>query len=375
MPNIIDYIKWRGDLSLSSAPFCEVDNLILSYLAYVNLDGIAPACQMGAITVKETSDLFFDAYTPNDLKKDLSFIRLAPEVLKAMAKSARFQNAIIQNYTNTIEPEKELQFAALEIVLEDETSYIAFRGTDDTIVGWKEDFHLSNGLVPSQKAAAEYMNLCGGANRRALRVGGHSKGGNLAIYGAAFCNTEVKERIIAVYDNDGPGFLKEFVKAEEIESIRDRIHRFIPESSVIGMLFEHLAVPQFVASSQKGIMQHDGLSWQVMGPKFKKEKALNPKAVLLDETLRQWIDEMNVEDRTMVINDFFAVLEATQVKTLTELQTGGLRNVKTILGKLDEVQPETKETVENLIKSLSGNWFEALFKMDSKQKTLESKEK
>lgn len=358
MPNVIDYLKWRGDLTFSQFPFCEVDNLILSYLSYVNLDGIAPAPQMGSVTVKELSELFFDFHTQEELEADRSFIRLAPYMMGEMAKTARFQNAKVKNYVNEVTQEEEMQFSAVELILDDGSSYIAYRGTDDTIVGWKEDFHLSTGLVPAQEAATAYLNQAAGESARMLRVGGHSKGGNLAVYAAAMCDEKVQERIKAVYCNDGPGFLESFFDEPGLKRIESRIRRYIPESSVIGMLFLHTSAPVIIRSSQKGILQHDGLSWQVLGPGFERADELNRKAALFNETLHHWIDDLEPEKRAAVVGDFFAVLEATGAQTLTRLQEGGIGYAKVMLKQVEKLSPDTKSAVDELLKSLFSHWKE-----------------
>lgn len=354
MPNIMDYLQWRGDLTLSQSPFCEVDNLILSYLSYVNLDGIAPAPQMGAMTVKEASNLFFDLYSPECLKADRSFIRLAPYVMEAMAGAQRFQNAKIQNYVNELAFDEQFQFAALEIVLDDGTSYVAYRGTDDTIVGWKEDFQLSTGVVPAQRKAADYLNRVAGNSMRKLRVGGHSKGGNLAVYAAAMCEPEVQERIEAVYCNDGPGFLDTFLTDSGFQRILPKIQRFVPEASVIGMVLGHGDEPTVISSSQKGILQHDGLSWEVLGARFLRKEKIDRRTEIFNDTLHNWLENLEPDTRAEVVGDFFSVLEATGAQTLTGLQEGGLRYVSVMMKKAESLRPETKIAVDDLLKSLFG---------------------
>ena len=209
MGNIMDYISWRGDLTFEQSKFNEVDNLILACFSYVNLDGIPAVAEQKGIELKNLTEEFMKLHTMEELEADKSFIRLAPFMMLEMAETNRFGNSVIRNYVNEIVTEAEQQFAAVEIVLEDGTSYVSFRGTDDTIIGWKEDFNLSTGVVPAQERAVEYVRRVSENTSGMLRVGGHSKGGNLAIYGAVMCK-EAHEKIMEVYSNDGPGFSKEF---------------------------------------------------------------------------------------------------------------------------------------------------------------------
>lgn len=360
--NFIDYIQWRGDLSLAQSPFNEVDNLILAYLSYVNLDGIAPGPGEGRMTVEEMSDCFFSMYTEEDLKRDKSFIRMTPYMMRDMAQSRRFGGAVIQNYVNKIEEDTVLQFCALEIILEDGTSYVSFRGTDDTIVGWKEDFQLCNGVVPAEKEAAAYLNLVGGQSERPLRVGGHSKGGNLAIYASVDCDETVQDKIIEVFNNDGPGFAKEILDTPAFARVRSKMKRIIPESSVIGMLLEHVTEPVIIKSSQKGILQHDGFSWEVLGKSFVRCEERSNMSKVFDKTLRGWIDGMDPCQRADFINAFFSVLEAPGVMTLTELQDGGVKNIRAMLKQMESLTPESRKIVDELLKGFVSNWTEFLTK-------------
>lgn len=361
MGNIKDYIKWRGDLTFGQSRFNEVDNLILACLSYVNLDGIDRILPGKRTSLQEVSELFFSMHTESELKKDKSFPRLMPDMMREMVKSARFQNAEIGNYVNEIVTEKEQQFSALEIRLDDGTTYISYRGTDGTIIGWKEDFNLSNGIIPAQMRAAEYLDECAGGSERALRIGGHSKGGNLAVYAASKCRTEIKENIIAVYDNDGPGFTRELTADQGFQKMKSRVCRIIPECSIIGMLLCQEKEPVIVNSSQRGILQHDGLSWEVMGPSFVRCAALNKRAVIFNDTLQKWIENMDTKQRDKFIDDLFSVFEITGAQTFSQLQNGGIKNVKAMLRRIDELEPNSKKIVQELIYQLFSHWSEFIF--------------
>lgn len=351
--NFVDYLVWRGDLSLEKSEFNEVDNLILSYLAYVNLDGVAPGMGEVKVTIKEISNRFFEIHSEEELKKDRSFVRMAPHMMKDMAETVRFGNCRIGNYVNKIDAGRDMQFAALEIVLDDNSSYVSFRGTDDTIVGWKEDLNLSNGEVSAEREAMGYLNQVGAeCEGYVLRVGGHSKGGNLAVYAATCCRPEIQNRISVVYNNDGPGFTAEFLGNTELQIIRPRIKRYIPESSVIGMLLEHVAEPIVIKSSQKGILQHDGFSWEVLGPKFLHCEQLSNSAIVMNQIISNWVNGLDRQGREQVISDLFEVLEAPGTETLTQLQENGLKNVPVMMKKIETMAPGSKVALENLFRDL-----------------------
>ena len=359
MGNIMDYISWRGDLTFAQSPFNEVDNLILACFSYVNLDRIPAVTRQKGIELKKLVKEFKKLHTIKELEADKSFIRLAPFMMFEMAESVRFGNCVIRNYVNEIVTEAEQQFSAVEIVLEDGTSYISFRGTDDTIIGWKEDFNLSTGVVPAQERAVEYMQRISDKASGMLRVGGHSKGGNLAIYGSVMCKS-VHDKILEIYSNDGPGFSKEFQESPETAEMMPKIIRIIPEYSIIGTLLEHEKQPIIVASTSRGLLQHDGFSWEVQGPGLVRRDSLNKTALRFIEILHKWIDGMDMEQKRLLIEDLFATLQASGYENLSEVQSGGLKSLAAMVKRLDKFAPESRGMMQELLTAICGGWLEQL---------------
>jgi len=355
----MDYISWRGDLSFAQSPFNEVDNLILACFSYVNLDGIPAVSGQKGIELKKLVKEFKKLHTIKELEADKSFIRLAPFMMFEMAKSVRFGNCVIRNYVNEIVTEAEQQFSAVEIVLDDGTSYISFRGTDDTIIGWKEDFNLSTGVVPAQERAVEYMQRISDKAYGMLRVGGHSKGGNLAIYGSVMCKS-AHDKILEIYSNDGPGFSKEFQESPETAEMMPKIIRIIPEYSIIGTLLEHEKQPIIVASTSRGLLQHDGFSWEVQGPGLVRRDSLNKTALRFIEILHKWIDGMDTEQKRLLIEDLFATLQASGCENLSEVQSGGIKSLAAMVKRLDKFAPESRGMMQELLTAICGGWLEQL---------------
>lgn len=366
MGNIMDYISWRGDLSFEQSQFNEVDNLILACFSYVNLDGISAVTKQKGIGLKKLTKEFMKLHTMKELEADKSFIRLAPFMMMKMAKSVRFGKCVVRNYVNDIVTEAEQQFAAMEIVLEDGTSYVSFRGTDDTIIGWKEDFNLSTGVVPAQKRAIEYLQKISEHTDGMLRVGGHSKGGNLAIYGSVMCKS-AHEKILEIYSNDGPGFSREFQELPEMKEMMPKVIRIIPEYSIIGTLLEHEKEPVIVASSSKGLLQHDGFSWEVQGPALVRRDSLNKTALRFIEILHKWIDGMDTEQKRLLIEDLFATLQASGYENLSEVQSGGLKSLAAMVKRVEKFAPESRGMMQELLTAICGGWLEQL-QADTKDK-------
>ena len=222
------------------------------------------------LCIKDLSERFSTEKKEQDMKAESAFLQNTPVLLEKMARSKRFRECIVGGFVNEILSRQAQQFAAVMIGLGDGTSYISFRGTDDTIVGWKEDFNLSNGVVPSHRKALEYLEEHGTYLQSMLQ-----------------CNEILQEKILSVYDNDGPGFPEEFFSPERVEKVLPKVTRIIPEASVIGMLLTHQKEPLIVASSQKGILQHDAFTWEVMGPSFIQKETLTRRAAASDRSLHK----------------------------------------------------------------------------------------
>ncbi|MCR5716670.1 MAG: DUF2974 domain-containing protein [Lachnospiraceae bacterium] len=358
MADFTEYLDWRGDLTFQAAPFNEIDDLLLSYLSYVNFDGILPEDSETEMTIAEAGDLFFGMHTEEELKSNRSFIRLAPRVLRKMAASKRFASFRLRNYVNHIDLEKEEQFSAVEIRCAQFT-YISYRGTDDTIVGWKEDFNISCQVTPAEDEAVAFLNRLSDGLYLPVRLGGHSKGGHLAVYAASMCERSIQDHIISIGDFDGPGFQKEFLESDGYRTIRDRIHRYIPETSIVGMLLEMDVEPVIISSTENGPMQHDAFSWEVLGTHFVTASELSMEGKLFDETLTAWLTDVDMADRKPYIDDLFSVLEASGAETLTDLQKGGVKAITQMLQQMARLNSSTARTTRKLLSLLFENWLNA----------------
>ncbi len=352
MGNLLDYLDWRGDLTFDLVPFGEIDGLILSCLSYVDLDNVVPGPGDGEIDLAAAKTMFQMWQGDPNIKRKKTFISWAPDLLLKMAGSTRYANALLRNYVNIVDEEAELQFSALEVVTEDGVSFVSFRGTDDRLVGWKEDFNMSYRDVPADLEAVAYMNKIQKDGSGQLRIGGHSKGGHLAVYAAAFCDPEIRTRIQAIYDLDGPGVRESIYAMPELGEIADRIHRYIPEESVIGMLLEHHVPPVILRSNENGIMQHNPLSWQMTGNILQTVPSLGKMGTMFDAAFRQWVHSVPEEERHIFIDDIFDMLEASGAENLSDLPKKLAKAPKEVLERMEQFEPETKEIYVLLWKSL-----------------------
>lgn len=347
MANLLDYLDWRGDLTLDQSPFNEVDNLILAELSFVDFKEIVPAPGEGeSVNLREAAEAFFAKF-PAGEKIDMGVLVPAaiPDMLRKMADSRRFGDMRLNCFVDHLDVGRGEQFAALAIETGDKTLYLSFRGTDDTLAGWKEDFELAcMPEVPAQKKALDYVrDAAKQFPRKKLRLGGHSKGGNLAVYAGVFCPESVQRRIIAVWSNDGPGFHTDLLDLPEHRRIAERIYSIVPKSSVVGMLLEHEEDYTVVDSDQLGFMQHDGFSWQVMGDHFVTLRQVTRQAHLSDQELRKWVHGLSVEQREVFVNAMFDVLTASGAVTLTDLKDDSFKAVGAIIKAMKDLDKETRD--------------------------------
>lgn len=336
MPNIFDYLDWRGDIKLSADPFNDVDNLILAELTYTAFDGIVAGSGKG-MPLHEVRDAFFTVNSRAEIERNDDIRSRASLLMDGMVTGARFRDILLSDYVNIIDAEDDLQMAAITYTLGDGSAYIAFRGTDNTVVGWKEDFNMSYlHETGGQREAIRYLNSVGSGLDMPLRVGGHSKGGNFAVYASAFCMPEVREKITAIYTNDGPGFRNEVMESEGYRQISSKIRSIVPESSVIGMLLKSSAEPLIVDSSGKFLQQHDGMTWQVMRNAFVPARQTDVGRFIKD-TQNDWLSKLDDDTRKSFVNQLFSILNSTGADTFGEMKGQKLKTMERIFSTAQDM--------------------------------------
>ena len=223
--------------------------------------------------------------------------------------------------------------------------YVSFRGTDDTIVGWKEDFEFSYLVgTTGQREAVQYMDHLLEVDMP-IMIGGHSKGGNFAVYASAFCRQEIQDRITDVWNNDGPGFPRSVLAEEGYQRIRDRIHSIIPENSIVGILMHNDVEHKVIDSSEKGAAQHDARSWQVVRDHFEEVDQRSLKSFIFDETITRWLHDLSDEERHSFIESVFGVLEDTGLMTLDEINASWITTYPAIIQSLKNLPKEKRDEV------------------------------
>lgn len=305
MGNILDYAKEVTD-SFEEKPFCEVDSLILSQLSYLDFSGLVPSTLDAPVLLSDiVSDSAVAALTHRDRVPELD-----SRLVRGLAANPRFQGLRLGGYVNIIDKEAEEQFSAMTFLLKDFT-YVAFRGTDSSYVAWKEDFNLAFlSPVPAQEAGAAYLDWVAGAVPGELRAGGHSKGGNIAVYSSLFCSPETRKRIFRCYSHDGPGFPEGVLQSPEFAEMESRLHKTIPQSSLVGLLLQHQENYRIIRSDQFWILQHDPYSWLVTDGDFEYLESLSYGARFLDQNLNAWIASLSPEELSNFADALYKVLQA-----------------------------------------------------------------
>ena len=341
MANMLDYLVWRGDIPLSVVPWGGVDGLICAQFSYLDFHG---GQNTKGWTLEELNRI--DALQEGTSN---SFAG-RKAVFQKMAESARFSETRMHHAIALTDPEIEMQFSAMCLDLPDGTTCVAFRGTDNTIVGWREDFNMAyQTRVPAQEAATLYLTRAAGLSDRPLRIVGHSKGGNLAVYASACVSKKIQKRIESIWSYDGPGMNREMSQTEGFGRIRERIHSYVPQTSIIGMLMDYYEPYTVVHSTASGISQHDPMTWQIYGPQFVTQPNVDQTAKVTRDTLHNWLQNSTPEPRADFVDVLFRLVDTTKATRMSDLTGEKFRSLLTMVGNRKEVNPEARRVFNRLM--------------------------
>lgn len=370
---MLDYLDWRGDLSFAAAPFNDVDALALCQIAYMPFDGLVPGLdRRDRVSFARLAQRYLTQEGEHKSSLGVLIDAETMELLQKMAASRRFRNVRAGFYINDVDMEEEKQFCAITFFISEELVFVAYRGTDDTLVGWKEDFNMSfRQTVPAQLEADRYFqgvmkNIEDQGFDGKVILGGHSKGGNLAVYAGMMAEPQVQELLEKIYNFDGPGFGEQVIESSEYLRVKEKIHTLLPQSSVVGMLLGHEEEYTVVKSRDSGLLQHNPLSWQVLGPDFVTVNHISAGSTLLDRSLKQWIAGMEPEQTEGFVEAMFQILGACDAETLTQLTMGRTKNVLAMIRSYKDCSDDTKALLKETMKSLGNigrnTFFEFLTK-------------
>ena len=340
MKNFLNYLE-DNNKTFKEDSFNIVDSLVLAYLSYLYFPS----------TLTKLKDL--DISKTTKVEKNREFI-------KRVITSKRYKDIESCFYVEDTNDLIEKQFSAVTFLLPNNTMYISFRGTDSTLTGWKEDFNMAFMLpVPAQKEALNYVEKITKLIPRKFYIGGHSKGGNLAVYAGCNLSNDLSKRIIKIYSHDGPGFLKEFLTTSNYQNIKDKIEKVVPSSSIIGMLLYTNEHYKIIKSSERGILEHDPFSWIVKDNNFIILKKLSDGTAYTNKVINDFLNSLSKKEREIFIDSLFTVLKSTGLTTLDEISKNFIIKIPNILisiYKLDDVNKKyIIKTIKALIKSCITN--------------------
>lgn len=347
MGDIISFVYEYGGFTFAEKPFCEIDGLIFSHFSYFIYTGIVPmiedsmpAMRLSDVAQKIDWNNFISVKWETEKNRELFY---------KTAFSRRYRNTGLNFLVEELDSKKDMQFCAVTFILGNGDVFLSFRGTDDTLVGWREDFNMAYRTpVEAQIRSTEYVNKVAEllARKRNLRLylGGHSKGGNLAVYAAMTCKDSLRPRIGRVYNMDGPGFRPDFMEKLDYDGIKDKILKIVPDESFVGMLMETKTDFELIKSSEIGLQQHVCFSWIVEDDHFERADNQVPKRKQLYDKINKWIFELDSERVGEFIDELFRLIEITEARTLTDLKEVGNEIPKKVYEMMQEYSHISDET-------------------------------
>lgn len=348
MQGMVDYVKWRGDLSFEKAPQNEIDALILSEISYIPFEKVVPSlAEERRITMAQACDEFFKLHG-----EGFSLGAIIPKeiliLFRECAKSERFSSVELWGYVSDISLENEKQFSAISFSCDNKITYVVYRGTDDTLVGWKEDLNMALFTpIPSQTDGVEYLDDISKRTKDTLIVAGHSKGGNIAVYSALMANKRAQKRIEQVFSFDGPGFKEDFSCSFENHKLLPKIITILPTKSVVGRIFDIIGGYKIVKSSDKGLQQHNAFTWEILGARFVYAEHFEKPSDNFHELLKLWVAKMTQEQRHEFVESFYKIVTSSDATTLTDITN---KKMSFIMGLIKSEGSSKKAVIEAVFK-------------------------
>ncbi len=357
MADIIDYALLNAHKDFDTLPYSKIDSLVFSELAYLSFDNIVPD------TKNRSKGLLF-----SDLAESENYEAIFPlertaernkKLLSAVAYSKRYGKVRVNYYEDIFDIEKDTQFCAITFILPNGDACIAFRGTDSTITGWKENFNmLFTSPVAAQSHSVNYVDTVAKKIKGNIILTGHSKGGNLAIFAGTMCSALAKSKIVEIQAFDSPGFTKEFIESAEHIETEKIIKKIIPEESLVGVLLNNRENYRIIKSDGEGIHQHDPFLWQIdiQNNDFIDGEKLYMSSKFFDATFNEWVYSSTPEQREQFVEALFQMINSANTENATsfaEWSENLKNNSSVIYENLKGLDPETR----NLVLKGLGNLF------------------
>lgn len=339
---MIEYLKTYGGTSLTDEPINDVDYLVFAQMAYLDFE-----MELTEGTPL-TEALYHAAWAESDdpSEERFAFQKKDDQNLILLAASApRYRGIRFLDFVRQMDEQRETSFAALSLLMEDNSLIIAFRGTDNTLAGWKEDFNMAfMPVIPSQQLALEYLQAHA-QPYPSISVIGHSKGGNLALYAVASCTQEIQDKIRCAVSFDGPGLGDHIIASPGFERMQDRMRVILPRESLVGLLFRQPENVRVVESRVFSLLQHYPYFWKTDGMDFLYAKELNRTSVLLGESIRGLLMRLTPAEREQFVEAVYSIIRNTEACTLNEMASRAAKSAFSMLAALRDSSPETRRVL------------------------------
>ena len=361
MKNMLDYIKEFGHVSFEERAFSEIDALVLTELEYLPLEKVVPSDENGEIfvTVKEIAEYMQEHKQELFDENPMMITQERHEVSQVIADAPRFQSLKFFGVVSVWDKDTTKQFAAVTVEVEPSVRLVVFRGTDETLIGWKEDFLMTySPLVAAQTDAKEYLAKQASLFDGDLMVSGHSKGGNLAIYAAATQEEDVQLRIVDIFCFDSPGLYRSVLETKGYQNIVPLAMRYIPQDSLVGLMLESEVPYVIVKSNATGAMQHSAMTWEIEDGQFIKMEKLTKNSQLNDQTFKKWTESVSDEELELFWNVFFELLFSVGIDTVNDLYGQFMHYVQEFLKAAGNMDEEKRELLTRIALLLVSTRFE-----------------
>lgn len=351
MATIFDYLEEVAHESIYDFPFGALDMLALSEITYLSYDGIVTDQPHPATEIR-----LLEAASQVPQEPNMLTTKNRIHLLQTLSQINRFKNIKLLNYVNDIDMDQQKQFAAMTYRLSLDTYLVVFRGTDDSIIGWKEDFHMTYmDHIPAQKTAVRYLQQIMASYPKARFIlAGHSKGGNLATYAASFISPNLQDRIETIYSYDAPGLNKSLIQTPAYQNCVKKIRRYIPQGSIVGMMLETPEDTQIVSSTAlSGISQHNTFTWQIHDREFITLDRINNDSLQTDQTFKAWVKAVPDEELKEFFDVFFGIILDAGIESIDDLASlESIRKLREIFRNIQNLEPEQQEMMNRLSRQL-----------------------
>ena len=346
MGNLITYVQQYEAQTFQEKLVTDIDILVLTEIAYLPFDEIVSSSfeEKTAISLNQLGKEFETIKEKEHKNNPFMITKERIQLLDVVSKSLRFKDVKVFGFMNDIDDELTKQFAAVCYQWEEESRWIIFRGTDESLTGWKEDFMMTySDLIPAQIDAIEYLRKQAELFSGSLNISGHSKGGNLSLYASAMQEEDIQHRIQQIYCWDAPGVHRSILNTEGYQRVVSKAKRYIPQDSIVGLMLESQVPYHIIESQGSGISQHSALMWNIEDDHFVELTELTRNSQLTDQTFKQWTEVVSDEDLKLFFDTFFELIFEMGVETVNDVYYNFRMYMRQFFEKAYQMDTEKRE--------------------------------